>query len=282
MKKDPNSVETTSRRHFTRAMVTAAVAAPIATSLAGCGKGAGPATNSTSTSPPATPTATTSGGTGVTGDCTAIQKNGYTEITFGPAGAIVEEHIPPMDIGGGGSLVVDSHNKLKTTDTGTGPFTYVEDGVQNDDRYGDIAAATVITETTANPFLSIVMYTGFLPGAQLLLWYQDISPNPEGDNDTGFTTPTFVDNDPDVRFVGGKGTNLFRMVVKRKALEESNSHKPQRPHRYKHTGGAGLARHFRIGRWRLVDRNDAMLVENSGADDYTIYLRYGHYQPPTP
>ena len=58
MKKDSNSkVETTSRRQFTRAMVTAAVAAPIAASMAGCrSQSGGSGTPITAASPGPTPT----------------------------------------------------------------------------------------------------------------------------------------------------------------------------------------------------------------------------------
>jgi hypothetical protein len=282
MKKDSNSIETTSRRQFTRAMVTAAVAAPIAASIVSC-KGPGSSTQTGSPTPTGAPTAAPTAAqpatTGTSGKCPceAITHDGYTEITFG--GFKEEEHIPPMEIYGGGSLAIDSRNKLKTLSTGSGPFTYLEDEVADpDDRYGEIEAVMVVTETTTKPFASVAVYTIPLPGAQLLLWYQDIAQVAQGD-DTDFPDAPFPDNDPDVRFVGGRDANPFRMTVKRKKLNDrENSHKKNRPHRYKHADGGNMARVFRIGQWRLVNSAGTMLVGDKGAENYIFFVRYGDIQ----
>ena len=289
MKKDSTSIEMTSRRQFTRTMVTAAFAAPIVASIAGC------QTASPTNTPGATPTAAPTGGpspsptasptaqTGTGGvhpqepcPCKATIKNGYTEISFGGPGG-PEEHIPPMRIEGGGSLTIDSKNKLKKT--GSGPYNYVEDGVDPGDQYGNIEQAMVITETEDEPYLSTVIYVGFQQPTQLWLWYQDISKTPADPDDTTFPSATFPDNDPDIRFVGGKGSNLFKIAVKRKKLDEAQSHKKNRPHRYKHGDGGGMARHFRIGQWRLVDSAGTTLVGHSGAENYTFHVKYGDFQP---
>ncbi len=283
MKRDSKSIETTSRRQFTRAMVTAAVAAPIAASMVGCSRPE-PSTPTGSPTPTSAPTAAaTASQTGTTGThradcaCEAITHDGYTEITF--SGFDLEEHIPPMGIDGGGSLIVDSRNKLKTLSTGSGPFTYLEDGVADpDDRYGEIEAVMVITETDTKPFVRVAVYNGLLPSTQLLLWYQNIAQIPQGD-DTDFPPVPFPDNDPDVRFVGGRETNPFRMTVKTKKLNgRKSSYKKNRPHRFKHADGGSMARHFRIGQWRLVNGTQ-VLVGGSGAENYAFFVRYGDIQP---
>jgi hypothetical protein len=270
--------KTTSRRRFTQSIVTAALTVPIAGSMVGCGS-----------EPPAppnepTPNSTQSGTSAVApqGDCpcTTTVRDGFTEIGFfGLLGNLdPEEHIPPMRIDGGGSLIIDSTNKLKQAGSVGGPFTYVEDGVLDHDRYGDIEAALVITEIDTNPFVKGVKYVGILPGAELWLWYQNISPSPVDPDDTAFPPVTFPDTDPDVRFIGGHETTEFKIVVKTKQFDVSQSHKKNWPHRFKHSSGGGMARHFRIGQWRLVNSTGATLVGDSGADNYILYVSYGEFQ----
>ncbi|MCM3900939.1 MAG: hypothetical protein ND866_04470 [Pyrinomonadaceae bacterium] len=278
MKKDSNDIEMSSRRQFTRAIVTAAVAAPIAASMVGCGSGSsGPPAGSTpAAGPSAGPTDRTPVTTGEN-PCTLTVRDGFTEISFG--GPLAgEEHIPPMGFRGG-SLIIDSRHKMKVAGSGNGPFTYTEDGVSDpDDQYGDIKGATVITETTADPFVKLAIFSALQPGAELLLWYQDISPTPQGDDDVTFPPVTFPDNDPDVRVRGGRGANPFKLIIKRKRMDAGKSHKSKRPNRFRHASGGGLARHFRIGQWRLVNSAGTTLVGASGDDDYSIYLRFGHFQ----
>jgi hypothetical protein len=188
-----------------------------------------------------------------------------------------------MEIYGGGSLVVDSKNKLDTSDTGVGPFNYGEvEPIDNHDRYGEIEQVVVIIETGlgAPPFFDAVILKGFSAGTQLCLWYQDISPSPVDPDDTTFPAVTFPDTDPDVKFIGGRGANKFKVVVKRKRFDTpSQSHKKNRPNRYTHSAGGPMARHFRIGQWRLLKSDGSMLVGQSGADNYTLYVTYADYIP---
>jgi hypothetical protein len=279
MKEDSNSLETTSRRQFTKAIVTAAVAAPIAASMAGCEKGPGGTSAVSTPSPGPSAVSTASTATSTTECCTVTPSAGITEISF--AGALgIEDHIPPMRLDGGGSLVIDSRIKFAESGTGTGPFTYTEDGItSDDDRYGDIKGAVVISEVSTQPFVKISVYHAILPGAELLLWYQDISAMPVGDDDVTYPTVSFPDGDPDVRINGGRGANKFKLVTKKKKLVIGDkSHKPKRPHRSTQTPNGALARHFRIGQWRLVN-GSTTLAEGKGDDNYTLYLRFGHFQP---
>ncbi|MEO8433274.1 MAG: hypothetical protein ABI596_00135 [Pyrinomonadaceae bacterium] len=184
-----------------------------------------------------------------------------------------------MGIEGGGSLVIDSRHKFHESGSGSGPYTYTEEGVDDEDRYGDIDIVTVITEIESKPFVSVLGYTALLPGTELWLWYQDISASPVGEDDATFPPVTFPDNDPQIRIVGGSGANLFKLMVKRKKFSHDKSHKKNRPHRYKQGGGSGLARHFRIGQWRLV-RAGTTLVGDKGAENYNFFVRFGHYQEP--
>ena len=277
MKKDSNSLESTSRRQFTKAIVTAAVAAPVAASLAGCEKGPGGTPPASTPSPG--PSAVSSAGTAAstTECCTITPQAGITEISFAAALGI-EDHIPPMRLDGDGSLVIDSRIKFAESGTGTGPFTYTEDGItSDDDRYGDITGAVVISEISTQPFVKISVYFGILKGAELLLWYQDISEPPVGD-DVTYLPGTFPDDDPDVRINGGRAANKFKLTTKRQKLDIGKSHKPKRPNRFKQKDGGVLARHFRIGKWRLIN-GTTTLAEGQGDDNYTLYLRFGHFQP---
>jgi len=277
MKKDSKSVETTSRRQFTRTMVAAAVAAPIAASMVGCDRGSNaPPVETPSPAGPST-APTQQAATANQNPCTLTVRDGFTELSFG-GDLGPEEHIPPMGFGGG-SLTIDSRHKLKVDGPGSGPFTYTEDGVSDpDDQYGDINGATVITETATKPFVRVAIYSGLQPGAQLLLWYQDISAMPQNDDDAFYPPVTFADNDPDVRVIGGQGPNPFKIVAKKKRLDPDKSHKAMRPNRFRQTSGGALARHFRIGQWRLVNSAGTTLVGAGGDENYTIYLRFGAFQ----
>jgi hypothetical protein len=267
MKEDAPSHEQTSRRQFTKAIVTAAVAAPIVASMASC---KGSESQNNSATPSATPTPT-----------------GPVIIPCA-AGAHGEDHIPPMGIDGGGSLRLELSNKLTTADTQS-PFTYVETGITNaNERYGELESVVVIAEffpKVNNEYLSINTYTGFPSGSQLLLWYQKIFPRNEpgpNDPDVGFeNVATYPDRDPDVRIIGGPGNGrYFQMIIKHKKLppQPDKSHKNGRPWRYHHQSDAnipGLGRHFRIGQWRIVNSGGEVVVapgfEGRGALDYRIY-----------
>lgn len=279
--KNSDSIKKSSRRQFTRTIVTAAVAAPVLASMASC---KGERDGGTPTPTPGTSPSPADRGAATTGDCPCklTKGEGFTEISFGSESVVLQDHIPPMRIEGGGSLVIDSRHKLKEEGTGTGPFTYTEDGVEDDeDRYGDIKGAWVITENDTNPFVKISNYGDLLPGAQLLLWYQDISASPVGDDDATYPLGAFPDGDPDVKVIGGRGANHFKIVVKKKRLDGTKSHKPKKPNRFTHNSGGALARHFRIGQWRIVNAAGSTIVgaTEPGNENYTFFVRFGEFQP---
>jgi hypothetical protein len=190
-----------------------------------------------------------------------------------------------MELDGGGSLRIELKQKLATTESQS-PFVYREDGIQNpaSERMGNLKYVRVITDIDECPFVLDDLYGRFSPGAQLWLWYHNIkTPQPIGDPDDATYDPnqTFPDNDPDVKIVGGAGqTNVFQMTVKSKKLRNNlKSHKRHRPNRYLHEDGSGLARHFRIGQWRILDSSGAMLFGDKGAENYHFYLTYDDFQP---
>ncbi len=275
MKKDSALHEKTSRRAFTKSVVATLAAAPIAASMLSCGNRGGPTEGpSTATpTPGSTPSPTSATAT------TAGPKK--TSCDFpGP-----EEHIPPMDVNGGGSLTIESKNKLDTQNPNA-PFTYTETDITNpaQQRFGDLHKVRVITDIASRPFVLDDFYTGLPSGCQLLLYYQNIkTPPPLTDlNDVTYDPFNFQPDDPDVRIVGGAGgTNVFRIVVKSKRLSNEKSHKRIRPNRYRHDDGSGLARHFRIGQWRIVDRNGVTIpgFEDNGAENYHFYLTFNDFQP---
>jgi hypothetical protein len=255
MSKHDRDITDTSRRNFTKAMVTVAVATPIASLVNKSVKAERLHAD----------------------DCPVDVKprTGYTEITFKNE-STTEEHIPPVDLNGGGSLTFDSRNQLQHS--GSSPYVYVEQGVSDDcDLYGEIKSAYIISELDKAPWLTVSRYVGFLPGTQLLLWYQKISPEPQG-NDTTFPPVSYPDNDPDIRIVGGNQANKFRMVVKTKKFKTDKSHKENKPYRFKHGDGGSLGRKFRIGQWRFVDSGNRPIVEDKGAESYNIYLTFDDFQ----
>lgn len=277
MKQNSTLDEKPSRRAFTKSVLTTLASAPLAASLMSCSNQGGSqnqpaATSSTPVSTPASSPSSAAASptprTTMTGGCT---------ITSCDFALQTEDHIPPMDLEGGGSIHLDSLNKLKKT--GRGPFNYVEDGVDDEDRFGDLIKARIITELDDKPWVTDVLYSGFQPGTQLLLWYQDISPDPGDDDDTTFPPVTFPDNDPTLRIRGGKGADKFNMMIKKKSLSIQKSHKRHRPHRYRHGGGSGLAREFRIGQWRFVDKDGNTLCGHAGAENYRFFLYFGDFQP---
>jgi hypothetical protein len=265
MSKQKEESKRTSRRQFAKTAVTAAVGA----SMIACqrnGKDQRAAADKTDHSRcPATIT----------------QGNGYIATTC-DAEITPEDHIPPMGLEGGGSLIIDSKNKFDVSGTGTGPYTYVESGPPiPHNRYGQVSGGTVIAETDTGEFFTKVDYTFVPPGAHLLMWYQDINPrNPSGSDEVDYLPLPNPLPDPDIRIQGGKTGDLFKITVKRKALQADKSHKKNRPTRWRHTGGGGMANHFRIGLWRFVDpsNHDATIVEGSGDENYNIYLKFEHFK----
>src|SRR5690242_16527460 len=122
MKEDPKG-EKTSRRQFTKAIVTAAVAAPVITSIASCAK-------------PSEPTPSTAA---------KSDEGPKASACFGvkPGTGIPAEHIPPMGIdGGNGSIIVETHNKLVKKPGAA--FEYEDAPELPDDRYGELEQVRVI------------------------------------------------------------------------------------------------------------------------------------------
>jgi len=271
MSKHAPDITDTSRRNFTKAIVAAAVATPIAASLVGCQK---KSTNSNLAAPSPVP-------------------GGPSIVACDSATTGIEEHIPPMELDGSGSLRLELSNMLRTT-SGAAPFRYVEDGIRRaNDRYGELESVLVISELypkVDDQYISVKNYSGLPPGSQLLLWYQKIfPPNPPGgdDTDVGYeNVATYPPRDPDVRIIGGPGNGrYFEMTLKHKELAPRDfSHKPGRPWRYTHRPDAtiaGLGRHFRIGQWRIVGPDGETVVapnfEGRDAVDYKLYPTFDDF-----
>ena len=268
--------EKTSRRAFKRSVVAALASAPIVGSMVGCTSQGNQNPTVTTTAPTpsgtATPTPTPSTGPVKKSSCNPVPCH--------------DDHIPPMELEGGGSLRIELKQKLAKTNNQP-PFVYQEDGIQNPalERMGNLKYVRVITDMDDCPFVLDDLYGPFSPGAKLQLWYHNIkTPQDIGDlDDVTFdpsqTFPTSAP--PDVSIVGGAGqSNVFQMTLKSKKLSNKiKSHKRHRPNRYLHEDGSGLARHFRIGQWRIVDSSGTALFEHSKAENYHFYLTYDDFQP---
>src|SRR5882724_7325962 len=119
MRHQGRDVLVTSRRQFAKGMIAAAVAAPIAASIMSCQN------KSTNANLSAAPTTDGPSMVACRGDLTT------------------EEHIPPMELDGSGSLRVELSNKIETRDTSS-PFRYYEVGINNaNDRYGELESVLV-------------------------------------------------------------------------------------------------------------------------------------------
>jgi hypothetical protein len=277
---DPVVQQKTSRRAFTRDVVTALATAPIAASMLSC-------TNRANQSglPPNGPTPCTS----PTPTVSPTPPTGPTKASC-DFGLGAEDHIPPMELDGGGSLRIESRQRLDTANNQP-PFVYAETGIQDpaQERMGNLHKVRVITDLAARPFVTDDLYFGLPPGCQLLLWYiklKQIPPSPDPDEINYEDNPQYPPADPDVRVVGGAGgTNIFQMTIKSRKLRSDKSHKRHRPNRLVDDDPGGSRQHFRIGQWRIVDSNNATVTsggtafEDQGKENYHFYLTFDDFQP---
>ena len=67
----------------------------------------------------------------------------------------------------------------------------------------------------------MTQYKGFADGAKLLLWYQNITASPGDVDDTTFSALAVPEEDPNIRIIGGKGANVFKIEVKGRVLDLS-------------------------------------------------------------
>jgi hypothetical protein len=244
MSKHDPEIAHTSRRDFTKAIVTAAVAVPVVASLTGCQK------QTTTREALATPT----------------PASGATRQECFPSGGGTEEHIPPIGLdGGGGSMIVDTRNRMVTSDP-RAPFHYVEhpDITREHDMLGDLRKVRVITELADDPFITDTQYTLFESDCYLLLWYQTIagaaapSPKPSpGPVDCIYGSNDF-NRDPDVSIRGGRKAagRRFSITTNERVFEDM-SYKCGNSYRYRHPDPGGPRTHFRVGQWRIV-RSDGV------------------------
>lgn len=274
MKEDAPSEIQTSRRQFTKAMVTAAVAAPIVASVASCRK----------TTPPRPP--------------------GVVRDECFPSDGTVLDHIPPMGFDGGGSMTVETRNEVDTTDSRP-PFRYKEANTITDERdmYGDLIQVRVITELIDYPYVSDVRFIGLPPDCQLLLWYQKInatpgpSPSPRPGPFDCVYIPDNFNRPPDVQIFGGRkaaSNRRFEMAFQnRKMTPKETSYKCSRSFRYKDANDASPRSHFRIGQWRvaLIGQTTAILDSNGRPiqdtvntplptprpEHFRLYVTFDHY-----
>ena len=251
----------TSRRSFTKIATTALVALPALVSWS-CKK--------TPPSPPDNRQPTTP----------------TKDICFSSGG--VEEHIPPMGVTDGGSLILETTGEIEKN----GSY-YVQKAPADEDRLGDITKVTVITETASRPYLSVNRYYVLPPNAQLFLWYQRLKPNP-GTNECDFEAISFDPAHPDVTIQGGNKTanRPLRMSFPEDLKPKEKTHKCKRPHKYVQPDKSGSQGHFRIGQWRLVDGGKNVIKDIFGnpfedsvnnattiPEHFSIYIDFDHYDP---
>ena len=269
MKKDANSPETTSRRQFTKAIVTAAVAAPIVASVA-C-----------KTEPSAQPNPVGQNSSSPAARAGSEVTVGMREECF-PSGGGLLEHIPPMGVdGGGGSLLIETTAKLKK-----GAGSTYEDDVAPDaeDKLGDIKIVHVITEQAKHPYLTIVRYSTLPTECRLLLWYQFLKRD-AGTDDCDYVASTFPGS-ADVEIWGGNKTagHAMKMTFREDLKSKEKTYKCKHPHRYRQADKGGNEGHFRVGQWQIVDKDRKILFSdnvNSAniPEHFRFYVTFDHYNP---
>ena len=235
-----------SRRNFTKAMVTAAVAAPVFASMIGCAK---PNEQKTAA------VAKSDGGPKRT-PC----------FGEGPETGITAEHIPPIGVdGGNGSIIIETHNILALR---PGTFEYQDTGT-GDNRYGEIEQVRVITELSMPPYLEDVRYGAPLSdGCQLLLWYQKISasaptPPPTPPADCHYDPNETFNRPADVTVKGGGHGQPFTMTFPGALKPGENTFKCNLPTRYTHADVTPGRNHFRVGKWRIIGPDGSVVVDPS-------------------
>jgi len=250
----------TSRRSFTKIATTALVALPALVSWS-CKKTPPPPPDN---GPPTTPT---------------------TDVCFSSGG--VEEHIPPMGVTDGGSLILETTGEIEKKSN-----YYEQKNPADEDRLGDITKVTVITETATKPYLTVNRYYVLPPNSQLLLWYQRLKQNP-GNDECDFEPIKFDEVPPDVTIQGGNKAagRPLRMSFPEDLKPKEKTHKCKRPHKYTQPDKSGSQGHFRIGQWRLVDGNKQVIKDVFGKpfedsvnkptipEHFSIYIDFDHYDP---
>jgi hypothetical protein len=209
---------------------------------------------------------------------------------FSTGGGGTEEHIPPMGITDGSSLLVETTGELEKK----GDY-YEEKAPKDEDKLGDIESVIVITESAKDPYVSFKRYWILPPNSQLLLWYQNLKEMP-GSDECDYEPTTFDPEKPAVRIQGGNrdAGRPLRMSFPKDLKPKEKTHKCKHPHRYRQADNPGPAgRHFRIGQWRIVDGSGKVIkdlfgkpfedsVNNSETipEHFLIYINYDHYNPP--
>src|ERR1044072_1851679 len=164
-----------SRRQFTKIAASAMIAVPTLVSL-----------SCKSTSPQSSPPAGQD-----------LRPTTPTVDQCFSTGGGVEEHIPPMGITDGSSLLLETTGELEKK----GQY-YEEKNPSDEDRLGDINTVIVITEIAKSPYLIVNRYSILPPNSQLFLWYQNLKDQP-GTDECDYENTTFDPNKPIVRIQGG-------------------------------------------------------------------------------
>lgn len=260
MKEDAPSHEQTSRRQFTKAIMTAAVAAPIMTSIA-C--------RQPDPSPPSPPKSDTPVPTG------PIQ-----EVCFKVGGGGVLDHIPPMGFdGGGGSLLIETTTPLKKVGSG-----YEDDAdITSEDKLADIKAVVVITELAKYPYVTITRYSGLPVNSKLLLWYQFLK-NAPGQDFCDYQPSTFTGPHQAQILGGNKAANRpLQMTFPEDLKQKEKTFKCKHPHKYRQADKQGNSGHFRVGQWQIVSGSTILFSDNVNSanipEHFRFYVTFDSFNP---
>lgn len=259
MKEDAPSQEQTSRRQFTKAIVTAAVAAPVVATIA-CRR---------EPSPPDPPKSEPRAPEG------AIKEECCKTVGGG-----VLDHIPPMGFdGGGGSLLIETTTKLRKV----GSNYEDESDITSKEKLGDIKVVRVITELAKDPYVTIIRYSSLPANSKLLLWYQYLKSVP-GLDDCEYQPSTFSGTHQAQIWGGNKAAGRpLQMTFPEDLKPKEKTYKCKHPHRYRQADKAGNSGHFRVGQWQIVNGTTVLFSDSVNSanipEHFRFYVTFGDYNP---
>ncbi len=190
----------------------------------------------------------------------------------------LEPHLPPIIIGGG-SLKIEMKHRCSYQPLANDPSLLNHKYVVRGEDYSFIRRVVVIREGEQ---IVCCSYDNLPDGCEVHIWLQKLKAVPASDID--YEPLTAI---PQLRLKGTTANPRTNSELEIKSDEEfgnrAPTHKQHRPHNYFHRGYGG--RHFRIGKWEIVDANGAVVTDGlnnfreSGDDGYRIALGFDHVQP---
>jgi hypothetical protein len=190
---------------------------------------------------------------------------------------IVDDHIPPMRLGGGSFLIELKHQLAPTgdgNDNDPRPMIYSTPNrpeIPENEQYGAISRILVVKESEHD------LVPGWIPGpgpdntfdpsdnAELRIWLQKVKRRAKEEHE--------FDNIPAGRAPDAivRGGPPLRVELDNDLEDRQPTNKYYRRNRYRHKG---YNRRFRIGKWQIV-AGGRERAHDSGAENYDFLVFFG-------